>query len=185
MMQLLERFKELGVERAALPENLGEFFGSFASERQNVINACDLIRHSPLIGPKIPVHGLIVDVNTGKLDWLVNGYDTLVAPPAAPHPTMRNTDMIRSLGRLDPGAIKSPDGKIGDTAMPPQVRVVNRAEPDGAKVGELPANATQVAQYAEEHWPKPPALPPAPPPLPPKRVPLPPPIRPHPFGRKW
>src|SRR5882724_9159517 len=56
-MQLLERFKELGVERQVLPDNINEFFGLFSSERQNVISSCDIVRRSPLIGPKIPVHG--------------------------------------------------------------------------------------------------------------------------------
>src|ERR1700716_2684481 len=35
-MKLLDAFKALGVERGGLPENLTEFFGLFASERQNV-----------------------------------------------------------------------------------------------------------------------------------------------------
>src|ERR1700694_1831687 len=74
--QLLDRLKALGVERHQLPENLNEFFGMFGSERQNVIKACDFIRHSPLIGAKIPVHGFLVDIETGKLEWLVNGYQT-------------------------------------------------------------------------------------------------------------
>ena len=56
----------------------------FGSERQNVIKACDIIRHSPLIGPKIPVHGLLVDTDTGKLDWVVNGYQILET--TASHP---------------------------------------------------------------------------------------------------
>src|ERR1700677_1978586 len=76
-MQLLERLKALGVDRSRLPENLNEFFGMFATERENVIKACDFIRQSPLIGPRIPVHGLLADIETGKLDWVVNGYDTL------------------------------------------------------------------------------------------------------------
>src|ERR1017187_8207626 len=54
-MQLLEKLKALGVERSRLPENLNEFFGMFATERQNIIKACDLARQSPLIGPKIPI----------------------------------------------------------------------------------------------------------------------------------
>jgi carbonic anhydrase len=76
-MQLLEKLKALGVDRAQLPENLNEFFGMFAMERQNVIKACDFVRHSPLIGPRIPVHGLLADIETGKLEWIVNGYNTL------------------------------------------------------------------------------------------------------------
>src|SRR3984957_385838 len=40
-MQLLEKLKEQGVDRHALPDNLNDFFGMFASERQNIIKACD------------------------------------------------------------------------------------------------------------------------------------------------
>src|SRR5438309_9945492 len=76
-MKLTDAFRALGIERASLPENLTEFFGLFASERQNVIKAVDYVRHSPIIGPKIPVHGLMVDIATGKLEWVVNGYQTL------------------------------------------------------------------------------------------------------------
>ena len=76
-MQLLEKFEAIGVKRQLLPENLTEFFGLFASERQNVIKAVDIIRQSPLIGPKIPVHGLLMDIETGKLEWIVNGYQNL------------------------------------------------------------------------------------------------------------
>ena len=38
-MQLLDKLKELGVERHLLPDNISDFFGMFASERQNVIKA--------------------------------------------------------------------------------------------------------------------------------------------------
>src|SRR4029077_2396950 len=76
-MQLLERLRALGVERHALPDNINEFFGIFSSERQNVIKAVDIARQSPLLGPKTPVHGLMVDIQTGKLEWIVNGYQAL------------------------------------------------------------------------------------------------------------
>jgi carbonic anhydrase len=73
-MQLLERFKDLGVQRHLLPDNISDFFGLFGSERQNVLKACEIVRNSPLIGPKTPVHGLLIDIQTGRLEWLVNGY---------------------------------------------------------------------------------------------------------------
>src|SRR5262249_18857979 len=59
-LDLLERLKALGVERHVLPENLTEYFGVFASERQNIIKGTDYLRGSPLIGPNIPVHGLLL-----------------------------------------------------------------------------------------------------------------------------
>ncbi len=67
----------LGIERHLLPANVNEFFGMFASPQANVIKAVEIARQSPLIGPKIPVHGLLVDIETGKVEWLVNGYQTL------------------------------------------------------------------------------------------------------------
>src|SRR5438034_3236541 len=79
VMKLTDGFRALGVDRAKLPENLNEYFGLFASERQNVIRGAEIVRQSPLIGAKVPVHGLVMDVQTGKLEWLVNGYQTLGA----------------------------------------------------------------------------------------------------------
>ncbi|HSY17483.1 MAG TPA: carbonic anhydrase [Candidatus Acidoferrales bacterium] len=117
---LLDRLKALGVDRSQLPANLSEYFGTFGSERQNVIKGCSFARSSPLIGPKIPVHGLMVDIQTGKLDWVVNGYETLHAPA---QPTMAKTDFatMGALGAFkdfDMGEMKFPEMKIGDAAAP-------------------------------------------------------------------
>ena len=123
VMQLLDRFHALGVERARLPDNLQEFFGLFASERQNVIKAAEIVRRSPLIGPKIPVHGLLLDIATGKLEWLVNGYQTFgtVSEPVS-------SDQRGTLGSAASTVIsgfsieelKFPDFKIGEHAASPQ-----------------------------------------------------------------
>src|SRR2546422_10642272 len=77
MLKLTDSFRTLGVDRSKLPENLNEYFGLFASERQNVIRGAEIVRQSPLIGAKVPVHGLLIDIQSGKLEWLVNGYQTL------------------------------------------------------------------------------------------------------------
>src|SRR5512136_1556493 len=61
MMKLTDTLRALGVDRARLPENITEFFGLSGSERQNVIKACTIIRGSPLIGPMVPVHAVLVD----------------------------------------------------------------------------------------------------------------------------
>src|SRR5512140_1659136 len=74
-LELIERLGALGIKRHLLPDNVNEFFGTFASERQNVLKAAGIVRSSPIIGPNIPVHGLLVDIETGKLEWLVNGYE--------------------------------------------------------------------------------------------------------------
>jgi carbonic anhydrase len=117
--ELIDRFHALGVARHLLPANVNEFFGMFASERSNVMKAVDTVRHSPLIGPKIPVHGLLVDIETGKLEWLVNGYQTLdimgarlseVATSAG-----HTLDAMKSLTDFEIGGIKFPETKIGET----------------------------------------------------------------------
>jgi carbonic anhydrase len=117
ILELTERFRALGIERSRLPDNLTEYFGVFASERQNVIKAVDFTRNSPLISPKIPVHGLLVDVQTGLLEWIVNGYQsfaTSTAPGAAgTKPEELRLAALPSLAGFSVGEIKMPEGKIG------------------------------------------------------------------------
>ena len=186
-MQLLDKFKALGIERHLLPDNINEFFGTFGSERQNVIKACDIIRHSPLIGPKIPVHGLLIDTETGKLDWIVNGYQTLettASRPSAPANSIgQATD---KLGHFNIGEMKFPEGKIGEMVAHAETWLKEKAQETEAKAAEQVAKsaeevaktAAQAAAYAEKHWPRTPAqMPPAAPV--PSKIPIPPPIRPH------
>jgi len=164
-MQLLERFKELGVERQMLPDNINEFFGMFSSERQNVIKGCDIVRHSPLIGPKIPVHGLLVDVTTGKLEWIVNGYEAWQRP-ASPVKNNFATMAVSSTEELGAGAMagfnfgemKFPESKIGEP-----VTKIDLSEFKPAIVPDL-AVPVEPAPAA---------------PMRPPKIPLPPPIRPR------
>lgn len=118
-MELIDRFRAVGVERHLLPANVNEFFGMFGSERANVIKAVDLVRQSPLIGPKIPVHGLLVDIQTGKVEWLVNGYQTLDTMGArmseAAASAGHTLDALKSLTEFEIGGIKFPETKIGET----------------------------------------------------------------------
>ena len=165
-MQLIDRFRALGINREQLPENLNEYFGTFASEQANVIKAADLARHSPLISPRMAVHGLLVDIQSGRLDWLVNGYQALELltaqlPGPASHP-----GPVQSLGPSNPSALNFPQAKTGETA---------------GKMENWPTQATQPTQPTET---KPPVSPPEPPPQVPPRIPIPPPIKPKLLFRK-
>jgi len=157
--QLLERFKNLGIERELLPENLNEFFGLFSSEQQNVIKACDLVRRSSLIGPCVPVHGLLVNTETGKLEWLVNGYqhfETMNRANETAGSARQSLEAMKSFAEFKMGEMKFPETKIGE------------AGPKGEDL--LAKNAGQCET-------KSPVPPPAiPPPLP--KLPLPPRLRP-------
>jgi hypothetical protein len=167
-------FKALGIERRQLPENLTDYFGVFASERQNVIRGVDFIRQSPLIGPRIPVHGLMVDIQSGQLEWIVNGYDVLDRPSAAPAnlrlPTLGGVvgDLATGAG-FNFGEMKFPESKIGEMA--------------GAASSRFPRPNPRPLLQSPIGCPCPAARPRAPPlPPPPVRarvVPIPPPIRLH------
>lgn len=164
-MQLLDLLKAAGVERARLPENLNEFFGMFATERQNVIKACDLVRHSPLIGAKIPVHGLLVDIETGKLERLVNGYEEW----------QRQESPVKNAFASMAGALKE---ELGSGPMA-SFQLGEMKFPE-SKIGEVAAQAADwLAAKVEQAEAKPaPANPPAAPVVAPK-IPVPPPFRPR------
>jgi carbonic anhydrase len=161
-MQLIERLRALGVERHMLPDNINEFFGLFGSDRQNVIRAADIARSSPLIGPKTPVHGLLVDIETGKLEWLVNGYQTLETL------TSRWNDVVRSAGQTIDALKPLTDFNIGEMKFPE------------TKIGEVVTKAEQwVQEKVHELEIKPNAASSGPP-----KLPLPPPLRPRILLRK-
>jgi carbonic anhydrase len=115
-----DAMKRLGVERQKLPENLVEYFGLFASERQNVMTACEHVRNSSLIGSQIPVHGFLVDTQTGRLEWLVNGYQTLEAntsqySSAVQNAAVKAQSMMARLEDFKMGTVTVAETQIGET----------------------------------------------------------------------
>jgi len=171
--QLLDKLKDLGVERSHLPENINEFFGMFATERQNVIKACDIVRQSPLIGPKIFVHGPLVDIETGKLEWVVNGYEArqLTASPVKsdfPKLTDASNEELGAgpMAGFHFGEMKFPESKIGEASV---------------KIGVSEAKPSSSPPIAPRMQPLSAA------PVVPPKIPVPPPLRARvnvPFGRR-
>ena len=147
ILDLTSRFQALGVDRARLPENLTEFFGLFASERQNVIQAVERIRTSPIIGVKIPVHGLLVDVQSGRLEWLVNGYQALdVASSMAPRaatPRLRETAerTLLAANELVQAAAQAATIRIGDVTSQALISANEVAKAATAKIGDVTSQA--------------------------------------------
>jgi len=169
-MQLLQTFEALGVKRHLLPENLNEFFGMFSSFRQNVIKSCGIARQSPLVGPKVPVHGLLVDTETGKLEWLVNGYENWGSVATQWNEAVKSAehtvDLLKSLPEFKISELKFPEMKIGDTVT---------------KGGDwLEKKLEQLEIKPAASIPPPAAPPPATPnQAEPPKIPVPPPIRPR------
>ncbi len=172
-----------------MPDNINDYFGMLASERQNVIKACNIVRHSPVIGPKIPVHGLMADIETGRLEWVVNGYDTLQlmsGPTEFMKPVGQTMDAFNLSAGFNMGEMKFPETKIGETVMHAEdflSQKIGKIEMKRVEIPPVPmpvpsANvAGQVVEFVEKNWPRAkdqPQSPAAPP-----KIPIPPPIRPR------
>jgi carbonic anhydrase len=168
-MQLIEGFKNLGIERHLLPENINEFFGIFASEQQNVIKGCEYLRHSPIISPNVPVHGLIVDVATGRLEWVVNGYQTWEAARNRWNETVQaashTLDAVKSMTDFQMGEMKFPETKIGETVVKAEdwlarkvadMEIHSPGGAPGSSVVDTAANlARKLAEMAAKQVPQP------------------------------
>jgi carbonic anhydrase len=72
-----------------------------------------------LIGPKTPVHGLLLDINTGKVEWLVNGYQEISTFTSRWNETVKSAgqtvDALKNLANFEIGEMKFPETKIGET----------------------------------------------------------------------
>lgn len=55
--------------------DLMNWLHGFGDIKKDVINSVNIIRNHPLIPKDTPVHGLVMDPATGKLDLLSNGYE--------------------------------------------------------------------------------------------------------------
>lgn len=188
-MQLLDRLKNLGIERHVLPDNVNEYFGMFGSERQNVLKACEIVRSSPLIGPRIPVHGLLLDIQSGRLEWLVNGYQAWATMGDKWNDVVRSAgetvDKLKSLADFNIGEMKFPETKIGETVTKStdwlsqkiedmQMHPVETPPADAPPLTRAVNIAGHIIELAEKHWPKPAESGQRPPP---PKIPIPPPIQ--------
>jgi carbonic anhydrase len=74
-----EKFKAEGITDKTINTleyyglNLEHWLKGFDDVNESVRNSVKLIRNHPLL-PKIPVHGLVISPNTGKLDVVEDGY---------------------------------------------------------------------------------------------------------------
>lgn len=101
--QLLQHLQALGIDLAQAAGKLNDFLSQFTDEQHNVQRAVQLARSSVLIAPTIPIHGLLVDIHSGRLDWIVNGYQSKGAPA------------VESTAKTEPAAPPAArtDGRLG------------------------------------------------------------------------
>ena len=55
--------------------NLDEWLTGFQSVEESVAHSVEMIRNHPLMHSDVPVHGLVIDPSTGKLDLVKSGYE--------------------------------------------------------------------------------------------------------------
>ena len=77
----IEKMKERGITEEKLDMlrysgiDLEQFLRGFSSVEESVEHSVSVLRNHPLLPEEVPVHGLVIDPDTGKLDLVVNGYD--------------------------------------------------------------------------------------------------------------
>lgn len=80
--KIKQHFLEKGIEEQTITilENSGlnieKWLQGFNDVTESIKGSVNLIRNHPLI-PKIPVHGLVIDPTTGKLDVVDEGYSKI------------------------------------------------------------------------------------------------------------
>lgn len=78
---IIEKAKQRGISESIMETlnhagiDLGRWLTGFDDVREGVVKSVNIIKNHPLLPKKIPVHGMIIHPETGKLDLLVNGYD--------------------------------------------------------------------------------------------------------------
>lgn len=55
--------------------NMEEWLHGFKDVTESVKQSVDAVRNHPLMDSKVPIHGLVIHPDTGKLDTIVDGYD--------------------------------------------------------------------------------------------------------------
>ncbi|MEO4055431.1 carbonic anhydrase [Solibacillus sp. CAU 1738] len=80
---MLSHMKERGIKQETIDTvnysvfDLREWLRGFGDVTTSVVKSVDLVRKHPLMPKGIPVHGLVIDPSTGRLDLVQNGSEYL------------------------------------------------------------------------------------------------------------
>jgi len=78
---LVKKFKANGISDVVLDtlENSGirmeKFLKGFDKPEDGVRHSVGMIRRHPLVPSFVPIHGFLIHPETGKLEWLIDGYE--------------------------------------------------------------------------------------------------------------
>lgn len=93
---LLDGMKQAGFDAGACRGDVRGLFGAIASERANVIEAARTLRQSPLLPPGVPVHALVIDTGSGKLEVL----ERAESAPSSSRSAVGPAPLARSMGGM-------------------------------------------------------------------------------------
>ena len=77
---IIDKMVERGVDRSLFKTlnysgiDMKDWLHGFSDVTESVKNSVDLVVNHPLMDNNVPVHGLVIDPETGKIDTIVNGY---------------------------------------------------------------------------------------------------------------
>ncbi|HLR10410.1 MAG TPA: carbonic anhydrase [Sporosarcina sp.] len=77
---IIDKMVERGVDRSLFKTlnysgiDMKDWLHGFSDVTESVKNSVDLVVNHPLMDKNVPVHGLVIDPETGKIDTIVNGY---------------------------------------------------------------------------------------------------------------
>jgi len=80
---VIESMKERGITQETLDMlnysgiNVSEWMHGFDNVSDSVKHSVDMIKKHPLLPNGVPVHGLVIDPETGRLDAVENGYESI------------------------------------------------------------------------------------------------------------
>ena len=78
---MIPNMKKRGVTQKTLDTleysgiNVQNWLKGFSKVEESVAHSVDVIKNHPLLPENTPVHGLVINPETGKLDLVVNGYE--------------------------------------------------------------------------------------------------------------
>ncbi|MHC4472162.1 MAG: beta-class carbonic anhydrase [Planctomycetota bacterium] len=194
----LDGMRRRGVDRSVIQGDVRDWFGGIASERSNALEAAREVRACPVIPPGTPVHALLVDTATGKIEVLERGDRAASVPrlgstpSSPPRSEPRPSVPLPAESPLD----TAPSGPISlfDSLRRPPTPPVVQPQEEPVELASRPAprpppppprsprpaqrEAAGMGPPSPPPAPKPPPPPPEPPPPAPK--PPPPPTEPPP-----
>ena len=78
---MISNMKKRGVTQKTLDTleysgiDVQKWLKGFSKVEESVAHSVDVIKNHPLLPENTPVHGLVIDPETGKLDIVINGYE--------------------------------------------------------------------------------------------------------------